>query len=373
MSVFVNNEDDLSAEHKGKLTCLDEQVKISRVFHCEGLLLCILEDDPTRVVVWNPYLGQTRWIELKGPHVLPVLRRVSYRRKEFCYGIGYANKGSGRNYKILRFVDGFLYKEGYDCSRYEIYDFETGLWKTLYITDPYWRITSRCGVSLKGNSYWCATKRDEYDCGWGLAADHIICFDYTSERFGPLLPLPYWVESHCATLSCLREEKLVAQYDQGYPYGLSYWITTTLEAEKVSWSHFTYKPYDEYFKSFDEYFKSYEDYSTIDDIHIRLSFKGFYEEKKVPMFSGQRLNCYLVRHIGGDENGGYYQESNKSVPGYDDRITRQCVCFYVPSLVQIKQPKGERKQSNVVPEQARSSLFLSTNSFASLASSDDEE
>ncbi|CAN6875828.1 unnamed protein product, partial [Brassica oleracea] len=38
------------------------QVEISKVFHCHGLLLCVLKDK-SRLVVWNPYLGQTRWIE----------------------------------------------------------------------------------------------------------------------------------------------------------------------------------------------------------------------------------------------------------------------------------------------------------------------
>ncbi|CAA7048288.1 unnamed protein product [Microthlaspi erraticum] len=202
----------------------------------------------------------------------------------------------------------------------------------------------------------------------------------------------------------LREEKLVAQFDQPYPYGLSYYITTMLEAEKVSWSKFTLSSYDKY--------------SILDDIHIRLSFGGFYEEKKVPMNSGQRLNCYLYHYIGGDGYGVDYIE--RELPAFEDRIWRECVCFYVPSLVQIKHPKGgqrEKKQSDHVeklrfdemmwrlsyferrckkvllelakkkasackkisyprsvrPEKARPTSFLSTNSFASLASSDDEE
>lgn len=53
-------DENPSTKSLGKLTCLDEQVKISQVSHCEGLLLCTLKDDNTRFVIWNPYLGQTR-------------------------------------------------------------------------------------------------------------------------------------------------------------------------------------------------------------------------------------------------------------------------------------------------------------------------
>ncbi|CAA7048187.1 unnamed protein product [Microthlaspi erraticum] len=318
------------------------------------ILLCIPEDDATRVVVWNPYLGQTRWIKLKGPHVLPHRERFCSGWKEYRYGIGYEDKGSGRKYKILRFIDVFLFEERDEYFRYEIYDFETGFWKNLYITDPYWRITSGCGVSLKGNSYWCAIERDARDYGrW--ETDHIICFDYTKMRFGPLLPLPRYVfEGGRATLSCLREKKLVVWFQEPFPYNLSYYITTRLEAEKVSWSEFT--------------FSSYDEYSILDDIHIRLSSGGFEEEKKVPMFSGPRLNCHLSHYIGGDGYGVDYIE--RELP--EDTIWRDCVCFYVPSLVQIKQPKISYPRS-VQPEQARSTSFLSTNSFASLASTDDED
>ncbi|CAN8314257.1 unnamed protein product [Cochlearia groenlandica] len=43
------------AEPKGNITCLSEQVKISRIFHCDGLLLCISkENDTTRLMVMNP-------------------------------------------------------------------------------------------------------------------------------------------------------------------------------------------------------------------------------------------------------------------------------------------------------------------------------
>ncbi|ESQ50690.1 hypothetical protein EUTSA_v10023084mg [Eutrema salsugineum] len=39
-----------------------DQVEISKVFYCKGSLLCVPKDNASLVVVWNPYLGQTRLI-----------------------------------------------------------------------------------------------------------------------------------------------------------------------------------------------------------------------------------------------------------------------------------------------------------------------
>lgn len=147
-------------ETKGKLmSCLeidsDQQVKIHQIYDCEGLLLCILKDDD-RVVVWNPYWGQTRWIKL----------RFYFHRTDRCrYTLGYSEtekKNTNRSYKILRFMDinikqwGGNRTEG-DNLWYEIYDFDSGSWTTLDVGTPHWSI-SYCsvGISLKGNTYWRA-------------------------------------------------------------------------------------------------------------------------------------------------------------------------------------------------------------------------
>ena len=65
------------------------QVEISRVYHCDGLLLCVAKDN-SRVVVWNPYLGQTRWI-----------RPRTESNIGDSYALGY---DINRNHKILRMV-----------------------------------------------------------------------------------------------------------------------------------------------------------------------------------------------------------------------------------------------------------------------------
>ncbi|CAA7018580.1 unnamed protein product [Microthlaspi erraticum] len=153
-------DDDPSIIPKGKLTCLDKQVKISKVFHCEGLLLCILKGND-KLVVWNPYLGQTRWIEPsccpRNPNLGPArwierncyprrLHEGNYAANEYMYALGYENKKnkSCRSHKILK----ILFKQYFFC--YEIYDFETGLWRTLDALAQMWYIKlDECGVQGK--------------------------------------------------------------------------------------------------------------------------------------------------------------------------------------------------------------------------------
>ncbi|EFH62029.1 predicted protein [Arabidopsis lyrata subsp. lyrata] len=191
-----------------------------------------IESKDTRLVVWNPYWGQTRWIEPRYSHHLIGCER-------FTYALGYVDNKSCRSHKLLRFIDDYFY--GPEFEWYEIYDFESGLWATLDVT-PHWCISlGSHGISLKGNTYWSAIKRNARH---GLTIsdhDHIICFDFTRERFGPLLPLPLSVEYYgYVTLFCVREEKLAAlqQNNRWNPYKFNIWITTNIEHEQVSWSKF---------------------------------------------------------------------------------------------------------------------------------------
>ncbi|CAA7051377.1 unnamed protein product [Microthlaspi erraticum] len=71
MSVNLDG-DPPSAEVKGELSLLDPcsrnsaiEFEVHQVFHCDGLLL-FPSEDYDRIVVWNPFSGQTRWIELGG-------------------------------------------------------------------------------------------------------------------------------------------------------------------------------------------------------------------------------------------------------------------------------------------------------------------
>ncbi|XP_024009978.1 F-box/kelch-repeat protein At4g33290-like isoform X2 [Eutrema salsugineum] len=295
-------DNDPSIEPKGKLTCLGEQVRVSQVFHCEGLLLCTLRDD-TKVVIWNPYWGQTRWIEPRYSHEIQY-GRFKYNYK---YALGYVNKKkrSCRSHKILRFIDDNLraHVPGSDeFWWYEVYDFDYDLWTTLDVT-PHWRILFFYhGVTLKGNTYWCASERnsgDEHEY-------HMICFDFTRERFGP-------------------EEKLAVslQHNEACPNEIEIWITTKIEAENVLWSKFLKMDMGPDF----------------DDIPISKSFI-IDEEKKVAMgfYKNYEHSIYnKVNFIGED---GYFRGLDLGVV---EDVVKGCVasvCPYVPSSVQIKKSAG---------------------------------
>ncbi|KAF3556662.1 hypothetical protein F2Q69_00017184 [Brassica cretica] len=89
------------------------------VNQCEGLLLCLAEGG-LRLLVWNPYLAQTRWIEL----------RNKYKATNW-YAIGYDNNS---NHKFLG-----LFHDEYDTNiiaKHEIYDFESSSWRVLNIATP---------------------------------------------------------------------------------------------------------------------------------------------------------------------------------------------------------------------------------------------
>ncbi|KAL0695244.1 hypothetical protein Bca4012_062424 [Brassica carinata] len=321
--VLMDNEDPI-IECKGKL---NKQIKISQAFYCDGLLLCVLEDDATKAIVWNPYWGQTRSIEFRYSH-----RPKGWDR--FCYALGYEDKGSCRSYKFLRFIDQYDDASKGQFSCYEIYDFDSSLWKTLDITPQYWRILcNQLGVSLKGNTYWPASQRNTED---DYLNDHIICFDFTSESFGPLLRLPFDAGYHdYVTLSCVREEKLAVllTHDEAGPCEFDIWITTKIEAEKVLWSKFLRV-------------------ETKTGFLALVNSRGYFidEEKKVAMGFVETLSRTF--NIVGEAG---YLKKLELAEGLSGNIAygRAKACSYVESLVQIKQPAagGKRKRQSDLEKQ----------------------
>ncbi|KAL0731934.1 hypothetical protein Bca4012_028028 [Brassica carinata] len=86
-----------------------------KVFHCDGLLLCVLkEDDKWKLLAWNPYLGQTRSISPRTGDDFEALD---------TYLFGY---DMNRNHKILRF-HGLVF---------EMYEFSSNSWRVLDVTLP---------------------------------------------------------------------------------------------------------------------------------------------------------------------------------------------------------------------------------------------
>ncbi|EFH59448.1 predicted protein [Arabidopsis lyrata subsp. lyrata] len=174
------------------------------------ILLCITNEDNTRLVVWNPYLEQTRWIQ-------PINKFCKFDR----YCMGYDNNNN--NHKILRFFIRFGYIE------YEIYNFMSNSWSVPHTTTN-WDISPYCsrGVSLKGNTYFIAQKKMEVE-------------QVETERFGPLLPLPFHYSiGNLVILSTVREEQLAVLFKRCGAYETKIWITTKIEPNTVSWSNFVH-------------------------------------------------------------------------------------------------------------------------------------
>ncbi|CAG7876890.1 unnamed protein product [Brassica rapa] len=187
----------------------DKVCFVQRVFHCNGLLLCIWRRNKRWLLVYNPYWGKTRWIEC------PIQR--SYNE---LFAFGY-DKSCG-SHKIFRLST---------SDNFDIYDLSCDSWKTrphaafhsnnvIKYTEP--------GVSLKGNSYWLAKDKQS-------GKNFLQCFDFTGEGFGPRLPIPCEFFSF-ASLSSVKEEKLALLFKHQCGTKVDVWVTDKIEPGAVSWS-----------------------------------------------------------------------------------------------------------------------------------------
>ncbi|KAL9829845.1 putative F-box associated interaction domain-containing protein [Arabidopsis thaliana] len=217
----------------------------------------------------------------------------------FSYALGYVNTDSCRNYKLLRLID-------YYYNAHE---------KQFFCT------------------YWCAAKRN-VDVN-EVFANRLICFDFTSERFGPLLPLPFsGGHIDCMTLSCVREEKLAVllQHDESNPYELDLWITTKIETGEVLWSKFLRVET-----------AGFDSYVPI----INGSF--FIDEEKKVAIGFEDGNRHTINIIG---EAGHLRALDL-VGDYGDQRCKTDLCSYVPSLVHIKQPEGGEREEESELEKLR--------------------
>ncbi|KAG2249316.1 hypothetical protein Bca4012_087364 [Brassica carinata] len=231
---IISNHNNLVDPSTKKLDLLD-QVEVSRVIHCDGLLLCVTNDN-SKLLVWNPYLAQTRWIR----------PRICYGKSDM-YAIGYDNNSKVRNYKILRLSTSHYYGLGIEL---EIYDFSSDLWSFLGVFPDYKINSYHSLVNLAGSTYLLARvirrttrkKRNHYEylASW---ENCLLCFDYTSERFVQHMPPPfssYYYYTDTVALSTVREDKLAAHCYGFYQsfVTLEFWVTNKIEANAVSWSKF---------------------------------------------------------------------------------------------------------------------------------------
>ncbi|KAF2541017.1 hypothetical protein F2Q68_00031807 [Brassica cretica] len=139
-----------------------QQVNIVEVIHCKGLLLCITEYN--KLVVWNPFLGETKWIQASSRH---------YKKKS-SFVLGYKNNKSCRDYKILRYWQS--YKSENQVVEFEIYEFSSDSWRFLDGISLDYYIHGSGWVSLHGNTDWVGSERKDKD-----SSIFLLSFDFTRE------------------------------------------------------------------------------------------------------------------------------------------------------------------------------------------------
>ncbi|XP_010431686.1 PREDICTED: putative F-box protein At4g17200 [Camelina sativa] len=262
------------------------------------------ESNTTSLVVWNPYSCQTRWIK----------PRSTYGRSDM-FGIGY---DKNNNHKILR----LFFEFGYSLE-YEIYDFKSNSWRALTISSTV--VLYKRGVSLKGNTYFFAQERikvEEVDKECVL-----LCFDFTRERFGPALHLPF----HCdvryddMVLSAVREEQIAVLFQRLDTYKMEIWITTKIEPNAVSWNKFL----------------AVDTETIISGLKFVVEPRSFFvdEEKKVAVicdidrFEPTKTGLYKTACVIGED--GYLKEVDlgEAVSVEESPYSCPLVCsYYVPRL-----------------------------------------
>ncbi|XP_023641590.1 F-box protein ETP2 isoform X2 [Capsella rubella] len=194
---------------------------ITRVIHCDGLLLCSSEFDESRVLVLNPLIGETRWIRTRDFHK---------DGRSFDLGYSYQDDRKSCNkksYKILSYYRGTKY--------FEIYDLTSNSWKSLDDMIVPGRSTgfSELSVSLKGNTYWFV--RDVTKTPRTIS---LLKFDFTTEET-VYVPLPYQTRRFESTsLSVVGEEKLSVLLQRDQSSKTEIWVTNRMDetTEVVSWS-----------------------------------------------------------------------------------------------------------------------------------------
>ncbi|WZY95255.1 putative F-box protein At3g17500 [Brassica napus] len=315
MNVNLNGIHDNVVDPQTLLSLNDfhnpEQFKIYKIFHCNGLLLCTTTD--LKLVVWNPFTGQIRWIPYS-----------DHYKDDSKFVLGYENNKSRQTYKILRYS-----LEDYQVVDHGVYDFESHSWKNLNDVVPKNCSVTSKGVSLKGNIYWIAHKNYEEDL--------LLTFDFSTEKFRCLsIPFPSVDDDCVATaLSVVREEQLSVLYSSVFNTRpkIEIWMTIHDKIDQtkvVSWSKFL----------------SLE----LDENNPQITVSSFFmdEEKKAAVLCDldyrNKRNKDMV-YIVGEDN------LLMKIPVGESRLQflRPVIHNYVPSLVRIQQGgvmTRERKRKN---------------------------
>ncbi|KAH0883557.1 hypothetical protein HID58_059653, partial [Brassica napus] len=236
-------------------------------------------------------------------------RTTPYNRLD-TYALGYDNNSC--NHKILRYII------DYGEEEFEIYDFKSDSWRTLDLdVTPDWGFEYvPYSTSLKGNTYFV-----DYDRFDETTNNYFICFDFTRERFGQYLQLPWSRDNSyykSTPISSFGEEKLSALYMGGHISGIGIWVTTKIEPNEVFF--------------IDEDTKRAVLFSV--DWHDSLKTEEEY---------------YNAAYIIG-KNDFFKSVDLGATNPLNDYVPAVCPNSYVPSLVQIKQNCMERQEEEAGQE-----------------------
>ncbi|CAA7015655.1 unnamed protein product [Microthlaspi erraticum] len=288
------------------------------ISHCDGLFLCVTNDNDNdnynnyRLVVWNPCNGQTRWIKPRNSYNFFDRYSLGYEKKE---------NNSLRNHKVLRFMDNYNWCTEQGLRDFEIYSLNSDSWKVVHL-NPDWYIESdQRGVSLKGDTFWFAREKFQR---LGVMNDFLLCFDFTNDKFGPRLPLPF-SSSHLDTvaLSSVREDQLAVLFQRCGTSRVEIWISDKIEHDAVSWRNC---------------FLAVDMMKPLTPFKLQSNAASFLvDEKKNVAVVLDKDNVYRptrdVAYIIGKE--GYLETVD--LGGSTNEDCPPLVCSYVPSSVQIKQ------------------------------------
>ncbi|KAL0775087.1 hypothetical protein Bca101_040239 [Brassica carinata] len=170
-----------------------DQIQISEVFHCDGLLLCVLEDSSRPLLVWNPYLGQTRWVKP---------RNSSFHSSD-RFALGYDH--NNLNHRILRISNEIHPVPSEHASGFELYDFTFSSWKVLDGVPLERQIGSYSrGISLKGNTYFPASAVEK-------SSSSLCCNAGSGSQFLKV-NTGYWVYPTAGSFLVDEEKKIVVVF-----------------------------------------------------------------------------------------------------------------------------------------------------------------
>ncbi|ESQ37038.1 hypothetical protein EUTSA_v10002939mg [Eutrema salsugineum] len=268
-----------------------KQVDIAKIFHCNGLLLCITDDN--RLVVWNPCLGEIRCIQHKN----------SYDR-DCSFALGYENNQYCRSYKTLMFWRAYQ-NTNKPVRGFKIYEFSSDSWRVVNVP--------RCigfrysNVTLKGNTYWISYDEIDKD------DEYLLSFDFTQERDLDIFVFPH--------LRIVEEQLsvLIQKFDTSV---VEMWVTKKLDSEaELPWS-----------KSFTVDLGS----THSDRVHpfTSLLIEG---EKKVALCCDSILyrNYGDVVYTIGEDDDYYTETPYIKEPWFCSRSWWPFIFSYVPSLFPI--------------------------------------